>query len=100
MDGAFNSAAIRQHTDVLPGWIIGTAGAERYSLPPEWTSAKAAREHVYGYLLATVTASKENPITFEFKLLAESDVPPLVITKYTAGFVHDCWVNNPEPAGR
>jgi hypothetical protein len=97
MDGVFNSAAIRQRGEVLPGWIIGTAGAERYPLPPESGSAKAALTHVYGYLLATVTAAKDNPITFEFKQLTEQDVPATVLAKYTPAFVHDCWVNNPEP---
>jgi len=97
MDGVFNSAEIRQRGEVLPGWIIGTAGAERYPLPPESGSAKAALTHVYGYLLATVTAAKDNPVTFEFKQLAEQDVPATVLAKYTPAFVHDCWVNNPEP---
>jgi hypothetical protein len=97
MDGAFNSAAIRQRSEVLPGWIIGTAGAERYPLPPESGSAKAALTHVYGYLLATVTTAKDNPITFEFKQLNEQDVPATVLAKYTPAFVHDCWVNNPQP---
>jgi hypothetical protein len=97
MEGIFNSAAIKQRGEVLPGWIIGTAGAERYGLPPDYSGAKAALTHVYGYLLATVTTAKDNPITFEFKQLAEQDVPANVLATYTPAFVHDCWVNNPEP---
>ncbi len=95
MENAFNSAKIRAHTEVLPGWIVGTAGAERYALPAEASSAKVAITHVYGYLVATISASNANPVTFEFKQLSESDVPASVVTKYTPAFVHECWVGNP-----
>lgn len=33
MDGIFNTNYWRAHGGVLPGWIVGTAGAERYPLP-------------------------------------------------------------------
>jgi hypothetical protein len=95
MENAFNSAKIRAHTEVLPGWIVGTAGAERYPLPPEASSAKVAITHVYGYLVATISESNANPVTFEFKQLSESDVPASVVTKYKPAFVHECWVGNP-----
>jgi len=39
---------------VLPGWIIGTAGAQRYKLPAETTPAQHAQTNVYGYMIATV----------------------------------------------
>jgi hypothetical protein len=95
MEGVFNTEFWRTHGGVLPGWIIGTAGAERYPLPPHASDAKQAKTHVYGYLLATVSESKGNPIHFEFRELQESDVPSDVASHYTAGLVHDCWVNNP-----
>jgi hypothetical protein len=97
MEGLFNTEFWRTHGGVLPGWIIGTAGAERYPLPPEARDAKAAKTHVYGYLLATVSDSKTDPVHFDFRELQESDVPADVVTRYTAGLVHDCWVNNPAP---
>lgn len=51
---------------ILPGWIVGTAGAIRYRLPEN--SPKEARTDVYGYLLATVNAGgKPGAIDFEFK---------------------------------
>ncbi|MGA8029274.1 MAG: metallophosphoesterase [Bryobacteraceae bacterium] len=95
MDGTFNTEYWRTHGGVLPGWIIGTAGAERYALPPNASDAKAAKTHVYGYLLATVTSSKEDPVSFEFRQLKESDVPPDVVSRFSADFVHECWVANP-----
>lgn len=95
MDGIFNTDFWKQNGGVLPGWIIGTAGAERYDLPPSSGDAKQAKTRVYGYLLATVTASKSDPIQFSFKELQESDVPEAVRNRYTPALVHDCWVNNP-----
>jgi hypothetical protein len=95
MEGIFNTEFWRTHGGVLPGWIIGTAGAERYPLPPNAGEAKQAKTHVYGYLLATVNSSNADPITFQFEELNESDVPNEVTTRYTPGFVHECWVGNP-----
>jgi len=95
MEGIFNTEYIKAHGAVLPGWIVGTAGAERYHLPPEKTNAVDAREHVYGYLTGQVTADKDNPIEFTFTQLAETDVPTAVVNKFSAAFVHECWADNP-----
>jgi hypothetical protein len=95
MDGIFDTEYWRAHGGVLPGWIIGTAGAERYTLPPDANEAREAKAHVYGYLLATVTGDKENPVSFEFKQLSESDVPEDVTRRFTTEFVHSCWIGNP-----
>ncbi len=95
MEGIFNTDYWRNHGGVLPGWIVGTAGAERYSLPPNSKDAAMARTKVYGYLYATVTRSPEDPVHFQFVELAESDVPGNVVAKYSQPFIHDCWVNNP-----
>jgi hypothetical protein len=96
MDGIFNTEYWRAHGGVLPGWIIGTAGAERYPLPPNANDAKAAKAHVYGYLLATVDSSKDNPVHFDFEELKETDVPPDVVSRFSADVVHQCWAGNPD----
>ena len=45
----FNTAYWKQHeSSVVPGWIIGTAGAHRYALPRGVD--KGSRTHIYGYL--------------------------------------------------
>jgi hypothetical protein len=95
MEGIFNTDYIKAHGGVLPGFIVGTAGAERYHLPPDKTNAIDSREHLYGYLTGSVSADNANPIRFTFRELSEQDVPAPVVAKYTAAFVHDCWVNNP-----
>ncbi|MGI8958577.1 MAG: metallophosphoesterase [Bryobacteraceae bacterium] len=96
MDGIFNTEYWRGHGGVLPGWIIGTAGAERYTLPPNATDAKSAKAHAYGYLLASVDFSKDNPVHFDFEELKETDVPAEVVSRFSADVVHECWVGNPD----
>jgi hypothetical protein len=95
MEGIFNTDYWRQHGGVLRGWIIGTAGAERYLLPPEAKDAIVAKTHVYGYMLATVMRAKQDPVHFQFEELAEKDVPSDVVARFTPEFVHTCWVENP-----
>ena len=92
MDGIFNTAYWREHGGILPGWIIGTAGAVRYALPPEKADAKAAATNVYGFLLGTVQPTGE--ISFAFHQLNESDVPPAVVETYKPEFVHWCFAEN------
>ena len=92
MDGIFNTEYWRAHGGVLPGWIVGTAGAVRYALPPESKQARAAETNVYGYLLAQVHPSGE--IQFTFKRLRESDVPAAIVDRYKPEFVHWCFAEN------
>jgi hypothetical protein len=95
MEDIFNTQYWRTNGGVLPGWIVGTAGAVRYPLP-EPNSAKVAKTNVYGYLLGTVN---QGAVTFEFKQLAEKDVPAATVHGYTQEFVHDCFENNSEAKG-
>ena len=72
MEGIFDTPYWREHGGVLPGWIVGTAGAFRYPLPAAAVQAKMARTHVYGYLLGTVAPAgtrDQDPIRFEFREL-------------------------------
>jgi hypothetical protein len=96
MDGIFNTEYWRGHGGVLPGWIIGTAGAERYALPQNASDARSAKAHVYGYLLAIVNSSKDDPVHFKFEELNEADVPKPVVDRFTQAAVHECWVGNPD----
>jgi hypothetical protein len=94
MAGIFNTEYWRSHGGVLPGWIIGTAGAVRYPLPSGAKDAETALTNVYGYLLATVHA--DHSISFRFEQVRETDVPPAVIKQYSASVVHDCYAENTE----
>jgi hypothetical protein len=96
MDGIFNTAYWKANGGVLPGWIIGTAGAERYPLPPRASDAKSAKTNVYGYLLATVNPPGQAPgtIKFDFHELSENDIPTSVVERFTKPFVHECFIGN------
>ena len=92
MDGIFNTDYLRSNGGVLPGWIIGTAGAVRYVLPPNADDAKSAKTNVYGYLLATV--NPDHTIDFRFRELGEKDIPLEVVTRFSPDFVHQCFIDN------
>lgn len=79
---------------VLPGWVIGTAGAERYPLPAEVTKGPDAREHVYGYLTGNVAA--DGKIRFDFHEFSEADLQATRGPDYSADDVAFCVANNPE----
>ena len=50
---------------VLPGWIVGTAGAQRYVLPDGVQAGPKAMTNVYGYLVATVNGDGSISTAFE-----------------------------------
>lgn len=92
MDGIFNTDYWKQHGGVLPGWIVGTAGAARYALPEESAQARAAETNVYGFLTGTVQA--HGNIVFAFERVNEPEVPAAVVARYTPEFVHWCFAEN------
>jgi hypothetical protein len=69
---------------VLPGWIVGTAGAVRYRLPAGVRSGPKALTDVYGFVIATVgpdgsISTSFQQLTLDDLLHANPDVPkPLV----------------------
>lgn len=77
---------------VLPGWIIGTAGARRYKLPPEVTPAQHAQTNVYGYLIATVTP--DGAIAFQFQRLSLHDLNSVSENAYPDPLVRWCYEKN------
>lgn len=99
MDGTFNTDYWRNNGGVLSGWIVGTAGAIRYALPPNEKDAKQAMTNVYGYLLGTVNPPGQpaGTIAFEFRKLEENDVPKDVVSTFSPPFVHECFVGNRQP---
>lgn len=77
---------------VLPGWIIGTAGAQRYPLPPGADLTKS-KTYVYGYLLARVYS--DGTIDFSFTELKEDNIPAEVRARYTESWIDDaCFDGN------
>lgn len=94
MANVFNTPYWREHGSVLPGWIVGTAGAFGYKLPATAAQASEAKTHVYGYLLGT--ANQDGTISFRFREIKEQDVPQAVVTQFGQPLVHHCFIDNHE----
>jgi hypothetical protein len=77
---------------VLPGWIVGTAGAVRYRLPPGQNGSTIARTDVYGYLLATV--SPDGSIRFDYREIALNDLRLANAGKTPDSLVEWCYSEN------
>ena len=86
---------------VLPGWIVGTAGAVRYPLPEGLPAGVFAKTAVYGYLLGEAAA--DGKTTYSFREIKRGDVPADVVAKFGAKTVDECFSGNqdmsppPEP---
>jgi len=94
MANIFNTDYWRANGGVLPGWIVGTAGAVRYALPPNAKDADAAETNVYGYLLGHVQANGE--IHFTFEKVNRADIPAAVADRFGSQFVDWCFEHNSE----
>jgi hypothetical protein len=95
MEDIYNTEFWHKHAEtVLPGWIVGTAGAVRYRLPLK--APRTAKTDVYGYLLATVNAGgKPGVIRFEFKAIPNTaDIPAEVRTLFSSDLVDFCFARN------
>ena len=92
MSGIFDSPYWRQNGGVIPGWIVGTTGAQRYALPPGASQAKEAKTNTYGYLVATVSA--DGAIQFNFQEILEKDIPESASKRFSPEFVHWCYTAN------
>ncbi|MCU1230872.1 MAG: hypothetical protein JWO97_3756 [Acidobacteria bacterium] len=98
MSNIFNSDYWRNNGGVLPGWIIGTAGAIRYRLPPQASQADFAQTDVYGYLLATVNppGSPAGTIRFDFQKVDRKELPAEIVARYSQALVDQCFDGNRE----
>lgn len=92
LDGLFNTEYWHEHGGVLAGWLVGTAGAVRYPLPPRHERARRAITHVYGYLMGTAHA--DGRIDFVFHQVTRSEVQPEVLRRYGSEFVKFCFDKN------
>jgi hypothetical protein len=77
---------------VLPGWIVGTAGAVRYRLPAETGPAQKAQTDVYGFLLGSV--SQEGAISFAYQKLSLDNLMAANAGKQPESLVRWCYDEN------
>jgi Calcineurin-like phosphoesterase len=87
----FNTAYWKERTKkVLPGWIIGAAGAQRYKLPG--SADPAAKTNIYGYMKGTVHA--DGSIEFTLQELSESDLEQARWPNAPVNAIRDCYDHN------
>jgi len=97
MDNIYASDYWKANGGVLPGWIVGTAGAVRYVLPKDVEKTSAiAKTNVYGYMLATVNPPGQpvGSIKFDFHEVKEPDVPADVRAKFGVDLINWCFEKN------
>jgi hypothetical protein len=96
----YDSDYWRAHGGVIPGIIIGTAGAIRYRLPDtaKSFSPDRARTDVYGFLTGSVAAT--GAITFDYHEVKRDDIPANVVQRYSAELVDWCFAQNRDPSER
>ena len=87
----FNTPFWKQHTaKVVPGWIIGSAGAHRYVLPK--TAHPGAKTHIYGYLRGMV--QPDGTIEFSLHELSEEDLVRVRWPEAPLDAIHECYLHN------
>ena len=83
-----------RNVGVLPGWIVGTAGAVRYRVPAD-TPAGSAKTDVYGYLVGTVNADGQpGKIRFDFHEIPKPDSAALDDATLDKDLVNFCFNSN------
>ncbi len=97
MDNIFQSDYWKANGGVLPGWIVGTAGAQRYKLPKDAEKySPIAKTNTYGYMLVTVNPPNQptGSMKFDYHELKETDIPADTQTKFGAELVKWCFEKN------
>lgn len=93
----FNTPFWKQHSQtVLPGLIIGSAGAHRYRLPPGVD--KASLTNIYGYVQGVVHS--DGTINFALHQLSEDDLKAAKWANAPLDAIHDCYIHNSDDPGK
>ncbi|MGA7110822.1 MAG: hypothetical protein WBV28_07910 [Terracidiphilus sp.] len=87
----FNTPYWKQHSnEIVPGVIIGSAGAHRYLLPK--TAQPGAKTHIYGYLQGSVLS--DGSIDFVLHELSEDDLIHAKWRNAPLDAIHECFIHN------
>jgi len=88
--GIYDTPQWRKEGIVVPGVIIGSAGAHRYLLPPN--PAPGSKTHVYGYLQATVYPL--GTVSFEMLEIGESEMIASRWPNAPLAAIYECFAHN------
>jgi hypothetical protein len=93
----FNTPYWKQRSStVVPGIIIGSAGAHRYVLPPGVD--KTSKTNIYGYLQGNVHA--DGTLDFTLHELTEEDLVAHKWPNAPLDAIHECVIHNSVEAGK
>jgi len=93
LEDVYNTACRKRHPEtILPGWIVGTAGAVRYPLPEGIEKSAKALPDTYGYLLGEV--APDGSLSFRFRAIDQKDVPSDTVSHYSEDLVTSCFSKN------
>jgi len=100
LENVYDTDYWRANGGVIPGWIVGTAGATRYRLPDtaEGMPASRAQTDVYGYYLATV--AQDGTLTVDFREVKRADIPAQVEATFGKKTVDACFNSNSDFSSR
>jgi hypothetical protein len=82
-----------QSKGVLPGWLVGTAGAQHYSIPPEVKSFTTWAENEYGYAVVRVTPDT-GTLNVRFVPVKRTDITSKLISDFGQSTVDFCFTQN------
>src|SRR6202012_1232789 len=89
------TAAWQAKGGVLPGWLIGTAGAEHYSVPPEGKSFTTWAENEYGDAVGRVTpGGGAHSIDVQFVPVKSKDLDSGATSEFGADAIDFCFSGN------
>lgn len=89
----YNTAYWKEHSSkVVPGLIMGAAGAHRYKLPS--TAEKGAKTNIYGFVRGSVHS--DGVIDFHLEELSEADLEKAKWKEAPDAAIHECYVGNHE----
>jgi hypothetical protein len=99
-ENVFDSDYWKANGGVLPGWIIGTAGAVRYELPDTAAGMPPdrAQTDVYGYYLVSVAA--DGSLSVKFVPIDRGAIPAGVESTYGKKLVDWCFSDNHDKKAR
>jgi hypothetical protein len=92
----YNTGKWQGNGGVLPGWIVGTAGAQFFPVPPGVKGFASYAENQYGYALVTVNRSRtsRDPVQLKFVQIKEAELGPEVVDKFGPDAVRFCFSQN------
>jgi hypothetical protein len=89
----YNTGAWQSNGGVLPGWLVGTAGAQHYSVPPEVKSFTTWAENQYGYAIVHVTPAT-GAVHVRFVPVKRQDLGAPLIAEFGKAAVDFCFARN------